>query len=117
MVVGEATTLSCCCCRPCVLSILRACIDETQVFKRWSRGSNHGLLGVNDHAENLHRGYPLCPLYNWKGRAGVLGDRLLWMISSFVFKALSFRLLRAAQDDTLLNSAWVVLMCIGPTRR
>src|SRR6218665_2245701 len=39
------------------------------------------------------------------------------MISSFVFKALSFRLLRAAQAEVLLNSDWAVLRCLEPTRR
>jgi len=78
---------------------------------------DHGLLGVNDHSKNSHGGYPLCPLYNWKGRTRALENRLLWMISSFVFKALSFRLLRAAQAEVLLNSDWAVLRCLEPTRR
>ena len=44
------------------------------------------------------------------GKAGLeaLEDCLLWMMSSFVFKALSFKLLRAAQTEILLNSAWAV---------
>src|SRR6218665_2850849 len=117
MVVADATTLSCCCGRPCVLSILRAWIDEAQVVKRWSRLSTMVSLELRTTPRTLIEDTLSAPCIT--GRAGLEGleDRLLWMISSFVLKVLSFRLLRAAQTEMLLNSASAVLMCLEPTRR
>ena len=78
---------------------------------------DQGQLGVKDYTRTFIEDTLSAPCIT--GRAGLeaLEDRLLWMISSFVFKVLSFRLLRSAQTEILLNSAWAVLMCLEPTRR
>src|SRR6218665_430290 len=88
MVVAEATTLSCCCGRPCVLSILNARTDEAHVDKRWSRWSTIVSLELRTTPKTLIEDTLSAPCIT--GRAGLeaLEDRLLWMMSSFVFKAL-----------------------------
>src|SRR6218665_1243864 len=69
MVDAYATTWSCCCCMPCFLSILRACIDEAQVVKRWSRWSTLVILELMTTPRTLMEDTLSVPCIT--GRAGL----------------------------------------------